>query len=456
MTLKKHYLLLMLIAGIFYSCKSSDGPKKARLSNSALGESSMYFSDKDNSFYKSVISSPEIGTDEQSLLEIETGKAIESQQGGAISLPNEAGAQAGTSSSASSSSSSSASSSSSSKPQATVQVTPIDSSQVNTSLYPKCTIARLPVTYSPTVGQTVLLTASCDTDSSKEMIYTWYDEKMQKLGEGRTLSAKESAPGVKLYRIHASYKYSNNTFYGRQESLELTWGHSQSVTLPENITKLIKRNTEEEIVGYSRAYYKEGLPLSCLAYGGISSSKVPLPNNCNAKKWMLSEGGKSLNNSDLSQLKWGRNLLDMESMSNEIFTDMMVTFKVHGSTLLFTDGGVKSKRSPSPSTIQYGTGGPCGFEGYDFQNRVMIGCPGYKTSSGYFINYTKNTSLSNIRILINGVEHKGTDAVVEFVERQYFFKILKALDNKTLIQIAGDDKDGKVVYSNPVLLQYAP
>ncbi len=250
MTFKKNYLMLVLIAGVFYSCKSSDGPKKARLSNSALGESSMYFSDKDNSLYKSVISSHEIGTNEQSQLEIETGKAIESQQGGAISLPNEAGAQAGTSSS----------SSSSSKPQTTVQVTPIDSSQVDTSLFPKCSIAKLPVTNVPKIGETVLLTVSCDKENAHKMTYSWFDENMKKIGEGKTFLAKESVAGLKRYKVYSSYNYTDQMGYLQVEYIDLTWKGSESLSEKKDISiKLYCKSESDrkyELSHNSIAYYK--------------------------------------------------------------------------------------------------------------------------------------------------------------------------------------------------------
>lgn len=458
MASKKNYLLLMLISGIFYSCKSSDGPKKARLSNSASMQSSMYFNNKDNSIYQSVISSPEIGIEEQRKLESETGKVVESQQGGAVSLPNEAGVETVPASSSSSSQKPSTSPSLD-KPKPAVQVNPIAHAQVDMSLFPKCSIARLPVTYNPTVEQTVLLTVSCDTDSSKKMTYSWYDEKMKKLGEGKTLSAKESEAGVKQYKVYASYMISPNQGYSRVEALDLTWGSSKTAVLPQSITNLIKRNKDDSVVLYSKLFYKEALSCYFYAHKNLpgSNSQVPLP-ECTpvAKNWVLSKSGKTVVSSDTAQLVWGKNLLDMESLSNELFTDLMVTFKLKGTTKLITDGGLKSLRNPNPFSVPFASGGPCGFEGYDTESGVMVGCPGYKTTHGYLINFYKgDTSLSNMRILINGVEHKGKDAIVEQFD-QYNFRILKPLENKTLIQIVGDDKNGKVVYSNPVLLQYAP
>lgn len=458
MVIRKHHLTLVLVAGSLYSCKPSDGPKKARLSESVSAQSAMYFSNKDNNIYQSVISSPVIGAEEQKKLESETGKAVESQQGGSISLPSEAGVET-TPASLASSTSQKPAAPSLDKPKSPVQVNPITNNQVDMSLFPKCTIARLPVTYNPTVEQTVLLTVSCDTDSSKKMTYSWYDEKMKKLGEGKTLSAKESEAGVKQYKVYASYMISPNQGYSRVEALDLTWGSSKTAALPRSITNLVKRNKDDSVVLYSRLFYRKALTCYFYAHKSLprSNSQVPLP-ECTpvAKNWVLSKSGKTVVSSDTAQLDWGKNLLDMESLSNELFTDLMVTFKLKGTTKLITDGGLKSLRNPNPFTVPFASGGPCGFEGYDAGSGVMIGCPGHKTTHGYFIYFYKgDTSLSNMRILINGVEHKGKDAIVEQFD-QYNFKILKPLENKTLIQIAGDDKSGNVIYSNPVLLQYAP
>lgn len=419
----KIFLLAMVIA--FVSCNPSEGEKKKALLNDDNGSfrSSMYTNAGNENIYQADIVSPTIGAEEQKTIESATDKIIGNQEGGSVSLSNTAGAD--------------------------VQVSQINNTQVDLALFPKCAIAMIPVKTAPQIGEIVNLSVSCNTDATKKMIYSWYDEKNIKIGEGKTLTLKEAIAGQKQYKVYSSYMYTTSVGYTQVEVVSLSWVTVAAQGQATYIFGKSGRTASYMCSTPNKTPLSEHLKVFALPSCTFNDSSEYLTG------WTVNGKKVSNNPKDVEkELQMGLNQL-FPITNKEVYKSPLLTSQTSLAVGLHPIYKLEGDYSQLFLDVLYAPEfGHCGTYNYDQTNKALKYCIVSSTLDKIQLLYMNGKPLNNVKVIFNGKYIGQGNSQISLNYLQGSITLQKgSLPKKSTLQVEGQRPDGTIIKSNLLILE---
>lgn len=425
MIFKGHNIFFIVMAIVFVACNPSEGEKKkARLNDdSGSFRSSMYTNAGSENIYQAEVVSPTIGAEEQRTIESATDKIIGNQEGASVSLSNTAGAE--------------------------VQVSQINNTQVDMALFPKCAIAMIPFKTAPLIGETVNLSVSCNTDDTKKMIYSWYDEKNIKIGEGKNLTLKEAIAGQKQYKAYSSYMHTTSVGYTQVEVVSVSWGGASAQGQATYIFGKSGRKYSYMCSTPNKTPLAEHLKVFALPSCTFNDSSEYLTG------WTVNGKKVSNNPKDVEkELQMGLNQL-FPITNKEVYKSPLFTSQTSVDVGKHPIHKLEGDYSQLFLDVLYAPEfGHCGTHNYDQANKALKYCIISHTPDKIQLLYINGKPLNNVKVIFNGKYIGQGNSQISLNYLQGTLTLQKeSLAKKSTVQVEAQRSDGTIVKSNLIILE---